>query len=269
MKHIIAALIAVCIVSSSLFAFSNTSSALDDAQMQQLWDRVNATYYDVGILISQLNGVNASKLIMIAGRLQDMKVSIDAIQARIGYNSTYSIKSDFDKVLAALYTANGSSRIEVINGNQLVLAHISENTYNKLQDTQTTVNQTKASVDASSIKIGSYEFNIQMIFLFALVSLFLIVVFMIVFIRQGKGKVREYQGSNESLFMPTITQQPSSERQRGAEANIPQQQPSDPNIPFCFKKFYDVLSPDCSACSLKIQCSGMQSQKKYPIRSRK
>jgi len=256
MKHIIAALIAVCIVSSSLFVMTTTSSALTDEQMLQMWDAINGTAIDVSLLIYKIDHLNQANFTQIVGRLQDMKVTIDAIQSRIGYNTTHTIKSDFDKVLNALYTANGTNRVEIINGNQLVLAHISENTFNKLQDTQTTVNQTKASVDASSIKIGSYEFNIQMIFLFALVILFLIVVFMIVFIRQGKGKVREYQGSNESLFMPTVVQQPV-------------QQTADPSVPICYKKFYDVLSPDCSACSLKIQCSGMQSQKKYPIRSKR
>ena len=257
MKHIIATLIAVCIVSSSLFAMTTTTPALDDTQMQQLWDTVNATNANIGMLIAQLNGVNASQIAQIIGRLQDMQTSVNAVQARLGYNSTYTIKSDFDKVLAALYTANGTNRVEVINGNQLVLAHMTENTFNKLQDAQTTVNQTKASVDASVSVINGFDFNIQVIFIIVIITVFLIVVFMIIFIRQGRGSVREYRGSNESLFPPQAQQPIPQPAEREAS-----------NLPICYKQFYDRNSPDCQACSLRIQCSGLQ-QKTYPVRNKK
>jgi hypothetical protein len=257
MKHIIATLIAVCIVSSSLFTMTTLSPALDDTQMQQLWNTVNSTSSNLALLLSQLSGLNASQITEIIGRLHDMKTSVDAIQSRLGYNSTYTIKSDFDKVLAALYTVNGTNRVEIINGNQLVLAHISENTYNKVQDVQTTSNQTKASVEENSAKISNFDISFLYIFIFIMVIIFLIVTFMIVFIRQGRGSVREYRGSNESLFMPQA-QQP-----------IPQPAETASQFPICFKKFYDVLSPDCAACSLKVQCSGMQPQRTYPVRNKK
>ena len=275
MKHITAMIIALVAI-AGIFGTTTiiqTASALTDTEiLLQIWHMVNVTSANITLAIYKIDHLNSANFTLLISRLADIKSSLTNVSKRMGYNSTFTIKSDFDKVLASLYTANGSNRIEVINGNQLVLAHISENTFNKLQDTQTSVNQTKASVDASSIKIAGYEFNIQLILILVFTIIFMMTGFIIWYVRSRKGKVQEYRGQNESLFMPPPPPvAPPLQRQY----QQPQQTVEDivDAMPECFRIQYDSRSNDCRSCGVRQECSGQRPVKqntfvKQPTRSR-
>lgn len=265
MRHITATIVALAAI-AGIFGTTmtiQTASALTDTEiLLQIWDSVNGTSVDISTLLYKIDHLNNANFTLLLSRLAEIKSSLTNVSQRMGYNSSYSIKSDFDRVLSSLYNSNGTNRIEVINGNQLVLAHISESTFNKLQDAQTTVNQTKESVDASSVKIGSYEFNIQLLLIIGLVIVMMIVFFMVIFVRQGKGSVREYRGSNESLFIPPPPPSPPPV-QRQYQQPTPQQTVEDivDAMPDCFRIQYNGNSNDCRICGVRQECSGQRPVK--------
>jgi hypothetical protein len=252
---------------------TNTVSAMDDLQFQEMWDTINGTAIDIGVLLFKIDHLNSSNFTILLSRLAEIKSSLTNVSKRMGYNSTFTIKSDFDKVLASLYTSNGTNRIEVINGNQLVLAHMEDLTYNKLQDTQTTVNQTKESVDASSITIGSYELNIQIILILSIVIIGVIVVFIIWYLRSRKGSVQEYRGQNESLFMPPPPPSPPQRpKPQYSQQEVREAEQGVDNLPDCFRIQYDSRANECRACGVSRECSGEPVKRQHstapPSRSR-
>ena len=246
MRHSIITIMAFMAIAGSLFIIQTadrTVKAEDNETLALMWDQLNLTRNDIATINSKLNALT---------------YSVDFIKQRLGYNitdpSTFTLKNDLTKVLASLYNENGTNRIEVINGNQLVLADMNDQTYNEVEKVLLQGNETQSSVDANTVKIGSFDFNITLLLIIGLVTIMMIVFFLVIFVRQGKGSVREYRGHNESLFMsppPPSPQKPAYSQKEYEEAAA-----GVDAMPDCFRIQFDPSAVECKTCGVWRECSG-------------